>query len=139
MPLRCVIVDDNASFRDEMRGLLEEEGIEVVGDAASVAQAVQRVALLRPDVVLVDIDLGGDSGFELARRMRADAHRDAPPDVILISTHDEREYADLIAASPAVGFLAKTELSAAAIRGLLGAVRGCEAGDVRRSDERPGR
>ena len=129
MPLRCLIVDDNTSFRDEMRGLLEEEGIVVVGDAASSATAVQQVARLQPDVVLVDIDLGGESGLELARRMHEAA---APPQVILISTHDEREYADLIAVSPAVGFLAKTDLSAVTIRRLLGP-------GVSRSDERPGR
>lgn len=134
MPLRCLIVDDNGSFRDEMRGLLEEEGIEVVGDAGSAAEAVQRVAELRPDLVLVDIDLGGASGLTLARRLREDAGRDTLPNVILISTHDESEYADLIDASPAVGFLAKTDLSAAAIRRML---RGSDGGS-RQSDERRG-
>ena len=126
MSFRCVIVDDNARFREELRGLLEEEGIEVVGGAASGAEAVQQVAELKPDVTLVDIDLGGESGFDLARRLGAGMGGGAPK-VILISTHDEREYADLIEASPASGFLAKTELTASAIRRMIGLGDGCQA------------
>jgi DNA-binding NarL/FixJ family response regulator len=122
VPLRCLIADDNASFRAEMRGLLEEEGIAVVGEAASTAETLRQVAELRPDVVLVDIDLAGDSGLTLARRLRQGAGRNGLPNVILISTHDESEYADLIDASPAAGFLAKTQLSAAAIVQMLAAV-----------------
>jgi CheY-like chemotaxis protein len=75
--------------------------------------------------VLVDIDLGGESGFELARRLHHDG-RPASPQVILISTHAEHDYADLIAASPAVGFLAKAALSAMAIRELLDGDGGAE-------------
>ena len=100
MAVRCLIVDDNASFRDEMHGLLEEQGIEVVAGAASRDEALAQIAELRPDVVLIDIDLRGESGFDLARRLRDGG---IGPHVILISTHDEREYADLIEASPAVG------------------------------------
>jgi DNA-binding NarL/FixJ family response regulator len=123
MPLRCLIVDDNASFRDEMRGLLQEQGIDVVGGAASGDEAVQQIAELRPDVVLIDIDLHGESGLDLARRLR-DGLTGTAPHVILTSTHDEREYADLIAASPAVGFIAKTDLSAGTIRLILAPSRG---------------
>jgi DNA-binding NarL/FixJ family response regulator len=124
MPLRCLIVDDNAGFRDEMRALLEEQGISVVGDAASGTEALERIAESRPDVVLIDIDLRGESGLALARRLGEDVKSDALPKVILISTHDEGEYADLIEASPAVGFLAKTDLSAATIRRMLAAYDG---------------
>jgi DNA-binding NarL/FixJ family response regulator len=115
--LRCVIVDDNPSVLIAARGLLEREGISVVGVAANSAEALDAVAELRPDVVLVDIDLGGESGFDLARRLDGAS-------VILISTHAERDYADLIEASPAVGFLAKSELSASAIRAVLNAPPG---------------
>ena len=120
MTMRCLIVDDNARFRHELGGLLEEQGIEMSGGAGSEAEAVRQVAELRPDVVLVDIDLGGESGFDVARRLR-DGPLDAAPEVILISTHDGREYAELIEASPVLGFIAKTELSAAAIHRILGA------------------
>jgi DNA-binding NarL/FixJ family response regulator len=118
MPLRCLIVDDNARFREVISGALEEQGIEVAGGAGSGAEAVQQVAELRPDVVLVDIDLGGESGFDLARRLR-ERPGDAVAAVILISTHDESEYADLIDASPALGFIPKTGLTAAAIQRMI--------------------
>jgi DNA-binding NarL/FixJ family response regulator len=115
MVLRCLIVDDSPRFLDAARGLLEREGVAVVGVASSGAEALQRVADLRPDVTLVDIDLGGQSGFEVVRRL----NREASTCAILISTHAEEDYADLIAASPALGFLAKTTLSAGAIHDLL--------------------
>jgi DNA-binding NarL/FixJ family response regulator len=114
--MRCLIVDDNWSFRKEMRALLEEQGIDVVGDAGSAPEALAQIAELQPDLAIIDIDLGEESGLALTRRVRRDAGDDAAPKVILISTHDESEYADLIEASSAVGFLAKTELSAATVR-----------------------
>ena len=132
--LRCLIVDDSPRFLAAARGLLEREGITVVGVASTSAQALQQAHQLRPDVTLVDIDLGGQSGLELARRLHQQAGSVASR-VILISTHAQQDYADLIAASPAVGFLSKTALSAGAIRDLL-------AGDDHRSDrvsEPPGR
>jgi DNA-binding NarL/FixJ family response regulator len=114
--LRCLIVDDNPNVLVAARGLLEREGLSVVGVASNTADAVRSIAELQPDVALVDIDLGGESGFELARQL--DGTR-----VILISTHAERDYADLIEASPAIGFLAKSDLSASAIREILNAPR----------------
>jgi DNA-binding NarL/FixJ family response regulator len=113
--LRCLIVDDNGGFRDAARSLLEREEIEVVGVAANSAEARSRVAELRPDVVLVDIALGAESGFDLARALA----RDGGPKLILISTVPEADFVDLIAASPAVGFIAKSELSAGAVRDLV--------------------
>jgi DNA-binding NarL/FixJ family response regulator len=110
-----VIVDDNAGFRDAARSLLEREAIEVVGVASNAAEARSRVAELRPDVVLVDIDLGAESGLDLARALARHDHAR----LILISAHSELDFADLIAASPAVGFIAKSQLSARAVRALL--------------------
>jgi DNA-binding NarL/FixJ family response regulator len=117
-PMRCLIVDDSPRFLDAARGLLERQGITVVGVASTSAEALQRTGELRPDVTLVDIDLGGESGLELARRLH---DQDGPGPVILISTHAEQDYAELTAASPAVGFLPKTALSGDAIRELLAA------------------
>jgi CheY-like chemotaxis protein len=125
--MRCLIVDDSPPFLAAARGLLEREGVTVVAVASTSAEALQRAEELRPDVMLVDIDLGGESGLDLARRLHREASM-APPRVILISTHAEQDYADLIAASPAVGFLPKTALSAGAIRDLL----------ARRADDGPG-
>jgi len=115
--LRCLIVDDNGGFRDAARSLLEREEIDVVGVASNSAEACARVAELHPEVVLVDIALGADSGFELARTLA----RDGGPKLILISTLPEVDFADLIEASPAVGFIAKAELSARAVRDLVAA------------------
>jgi CheY-like chemotaxis protein len=122
MALRCLLVDDSAHFRESARALLEREGVSVEV-ASTGADAARRAGELRPDVVLLDIDLGGESGFELARRLHAAVHPEvSSPDglrIILISTHAERDFEDLIAASPAVGFLPKSSLSAGAIQAVL--------------------
>jgi CheY-like chemotaxis protein len=133
MSIRCLIVDDNSSFRREMGGLLEEHGIDVVGGAASGAEALEQIAELGPDVALIDIDLGGESGLALARRVR-EIPGPAVPEVILISTHGENAFAELIQESPALGFLSKTELSAARIRRMLAPATSRRSP----SDERPG-
>jgi DNA-binding NarL/FixJ family response regulator len=127
MSLRFLIVDDNASFRHEMCGLLVEQGMEATPGAASGTDALRQIAEHRPDVVLIDIDLRGESGFDLAREVH-DYAGSAPPHMILISTHDEREYVDLIDASPVLGFVAKTDLSASVIRRMLG-IAGNSEGD----------
>jgi DNA-binding NarL/FixJ family response regulator len=134
MSLRCLIVDDNASFREEMRGLLTEQGLYVVGGAGSGAEAIRQIAELRPDVALIDIDLCGESGFDLASRLRAQSGQAAVPHLILISTHDESEYADLIEASSAIAFLSKIDLSAATIRRTLATVNESSPGAPSRSD-----
>jgi DNA-binding NarL/FixJ family response regulator len=117
--LRCLIVDDNASFLAEARGLLEDEGFEVIGTASSGDVALKHVAEQRLDLALIDIDLGAESGIDVAHRI-LDATSTPSPKIILISARDESEYGDLIETSPAVGFLAKTNLTATAIRSLLG-------------------
>lgn len=118
MPLRCLIVDDNAPFLEASRAVLEGQEITVVGVAATAADGLRRCAELEPDVTLVDIDLGDDSGLELARRL-ADGAGPAACPVILISAHPEQDFVDLVAESPAAGFLAKSDLSTAAIHDIL--------------------
>lgn len=117
--LRCVIVDDNPMFGDEARSLLEHEGVSVVGVAATGDDAVRLVEALRPDLALVDISLGGESGFDVARRLVDGSEADAPA-IIFVSAYDDQEFGGRIAASPARGFIAKTRLSAERIRELLG-------------------
>ncbi|ANI39150.1 chemotaxis protein CheY [Mycolicibacterium vaccae 95051] len=114
---RCLIVDDSADFRDAARAILERGGIAVVGTASDVAEALRRARELHPDVALVDVDLGAESGFDVAEQLSG-----VP--VILTSTHDELDFADLIAASPALGFLPKLTLSPGAVRELLDRVSG---------------
>jgi DNA-binding NarL/FixJ family response regulator len=115
MALRSLIVDDNTRFLSAARTLLEREGIAVVGVASSCAEAVQLAGALQPDVALVDIDLGDESGFDVAQRL-AGARLSR---VVLISAYPEADFAELIAASPAVGFLPKADVSATRIRELL--------------------
>jgi DNA-binding NarL/FixJ family response regulator len=117
MNVRCLIVDDNLGFIEAARTLLEREGLAVVAVASTIAEAVQAVERFRPEVVLVDVSLGEESGFDLARRI--DAQDGARAVVILISTRSEADLADLAALSPAAGFLSKSRLSAEAVRGFL--------------------
>lgn len=116
--LRVLIVDDSPSFLDAARALLEREGITVAGVASTASEALQAADRLPLDLVLVDITLADESGFELAQRL---VERDQLGEraVILISTRAEADFADLIAESPARAFLAKSELSADALRGIL--------------------
>jgi DNA-binding NarL/FixJ family response regulator len=116
--LRCLIVDDSAGFLQAARAFLEQEGVTVVGAASNGEEAVRLAGELCPDVTLVDIDLCGSSGVDLARRL-CEQCCGAAGSVILISAHSEEEFADLIEGCPAVGFLAKTALSADAIVALM--------------------
>jgi CheY-like chemotaxis protein len=118
MPIRLLIVDDNAHFLEAARRLLERQGMTVVGVASTTLDALRRAEELRPDVTLVDIELGHESGFDLARRLTEGTEAQRPP-VILISAYPEQDLADLIDASPAVGFLAKSGLSGRAIFELI--------------------
>jgi DNA-binding NarL/FixJ family response regulator len=120
--LRCLIVDDSTHFLDAARVLLGRDGVAVVGVASNGSEALRAAASLRPDVVLLDIDLSGESGFEVATRLARQTD-DAVP-IILISAQAGEDYADLIAASPAVGFLPKTSLSGQHIRDQLAGVSG---------------
>jgi DNA-binding NarL/FixJ family response regulator len=123
MAMTCLIVDDSPRFGQAARELLEEEGIRVLGLAAGGEEAVRLAREGRPDLALVDIDLGGESGLNVARRLCADGPGSLAGAVILISTHAEEEFAELIAASPAVGFLGKSQLGADAIESLLRGAR----------------
>jgi DNA-binding NarL/FixJ family response regulator len=114
--VRCVIVDDSPLFLESATDLLEREGLEVVGVASNSAEAIRLLEELRPDVTLVDIDLGDEDGFELAQRLSENSPRSK---IILVSTHSEEDLAHLIATSPAIGFVSKTRLSAQAIRDTL--------------------
>ena len=118
-PIRVVIVDDNPEFLDSARRLLEHQGVRVVGVASTNADGLRSVQELRPDVTLVDVNLGEESGFDLAEALQQ-SDDEAPVPVILISTHAEPDLADMLETSPAIGFLAKSALSADAITGTVG-------------------
>ena len=114
-PLRCLIVDDSASFLEAARTLLEREGLTIVGVASNGAEALREAESLRPDVILMDISLGDESGLE---RLHEDKQTGGAR-VVLISTHSLSDFGDLIGESPAAGFIPKAELSAQAIRAIL--------------------
>jgi DNA-binding NarL/FixJ family response regulator len=117
--ISVLIVDDNEPWMAAAAALLEREGVSVSGVVSSSATALRDVRELRPDVVLVDIFLGAENGLELARQLSDD--EGCRSEVILISSHAEDDFVDLISASPARGFLPKSELSAQAIREQLAA------------------
>lgn len=110
MPLRCIIVDDYQPFLKVAQAKLERQGMAVVGVATNGTEALSQARELSPDVVLVDVSLGTESGFDVAREISPYVGN-----VILISSDDHYEdddYAELLAGSPAVGFLSKATLSA---------------------------
>lgn len=115
MTTSILIVDDSVPFLDVARRLLARDGFEVLGTATTSAEAEAQVETLRPQVALVDVNLGGESGFDVARRL-VRSGQVAPPSIILTSTHSEAEFADLIAQCPVAGFVPKERLSGAAIR-----------------------
>ncbi len=118
MPIRCLIVDDNRSFLEAACVLLEREGLTVTDVATTGDEAFRKAETLRPDLVLVDVSLGEESGFDLARRL-ADDDPGKETVIVLISTRAEADIVDLIAESPAAGFLSKADLSASAIRRIM--------------------
>jgi DNA-binding NarL/FixJ family response regulator len=111
-----LIVDDDVEFRTLARALLDRGALRVVGEAVGCAEALARVAELRPAVVVLDIGLPDGDGFALAERLAAD---DPPPAVVLISSRDERSYRDRLQDSPVRGFIPKEELSREALEALL--------------------
>ena len=116
MSRRCLIVDDNPLYLKEACNLLQRQGMSVIGVASNGADAVAIAAAERPDVALVDVDLGAESGFDVARAI---ATSDEPPAVILISAYAEKDLSELLDQSPALGFLPKSLVSRAAIDDLL--------------------
>jgi CheY-like chemotaxis protein len=118
MGVRCLIVDDNPDFLQVAREMLESGGMVVVGVASTSAEAMDRAHEAKPDIALVDVVLGVENGFDLARQLVAQQGPQRTQ-VIMISTRAAEDFADVIAASPAIAFLPKWELSAAAVEGVL--------------------
>ncbi len=117
VPVTVLIVDDHAGFRASARALLDAEGFLVVGEAGDGGSALEQVHRLRPDVVLLDIQLPGMDGFTVAERIAADP---GPPAVVFISSRDAAAYGPRVARSPVVGFLSKSDLSGQSLARILG-------------------
>ena len=114
--MRCLIVDDSAIFVHAACRLLEHQGVTIVGVASTIEEAMRRFEELAPDLTLVDVELGDEDGFDLAEQLIATGTQ-AP--VILVSTHTAEQFEDMIAASPAAGFICKADLTADAITALV--------------------
>jgi DNA-binding NarL/FixJ family response regulator len=116
MPRTVLIVDDHEGFRQTARALLEADGFEIVGEAADGESAIAETRRLRPELVLLDIQLPGVDGFGVAVRLAEASH---PPTVVLTSTRSASSYRRRLAESPARAFLHKSEVSGKSLATLL--------------------
>lgn len=112
----ALIVDDHTGFRASARRLLETEGFDVIGEAADGLTAVSEARRLRPQFVLLDVQLPDIDGFEVVKRL---AEEDDPPAIVLTSSRDGSDFGPLIARSGVRGFVSKGDLSGEAIARLL--------------------
>lgn len=117
MARTILIVDDHPSFRATARALLQADGFEVVGEAEDGASAIEAVARLHPDLVLLDVQLPDMDGFAVAAEIGRP--NGSCPDIVLTSSRDAADFGPLVAESGARGFVPKAELSGAALRSVL--------------------
>jgi DNA-binding NarL/FixJ family response regulator len=111
-----LIVDDHPSFRASARAMLESEGFDVVGEAEDGASAIDAVAALNPEVIVLDVQLPDMTGFDVCDVLQLSGTR---PDIILVSSRDGSDYGELVARSCACGFVPKDELSGDLVTALL--------------------
>jgi len=113
---RVLIVDDHPTFRATARALLEAEGFDVVGEAWDGESAIAAAGELRPELILLDVQLPDTDGFAVAARLVS-----APdgPAIVMTSSREACDFGPLVAESGARGFVAKSDLSGAAIEALL--------------------
>jgi two-component system response regulator EvgA len=117
VPMSVLIVDDHPSFRSFARALLQAEGFVVVGEAEDGASALEAARELHPDLVLLDVQLPDTDGFAVAASLTSNC---TAPAVVLTSSRDASDFGPLVRRSGARGFIAKAELSGAALSALLG-------------------
>jgi DNA-binding NarL/FixJ family response regulator len=116
MPTTILIVDDHPSFRTSARRILEDAGYDVVGEAGDGRSGIAAAHSLRPQVVLLDVQLPDVDGFDVALQLTSDPQA---PAVVMTSSRDGNEFGTLVLSSGARGFLAKSELSGPALEELL--------------------
>lgn len=114
--MSLLIVDDHPSFRGFISALLSAEGFDVAGEAGDGESAIEAVERLRPDVVLLDVQLPGMDGFDVAERL---AGKPGSPRVVLTSSRDATDYGARLEHSPVSGFIPKQELSGAALAAMV--------------------
>jgi len=118
---RVFIVDDHMMFREGMKQLIDRESdLTVCGDAAGVEEALQGIAALKPDLVIVDLSLAGSSGLDLIKTLKSQ-YSTLP--VLVVSMHEESLYAERTLHAGASGYVMKHEPAKTvkvAIRKVLG-------------------
>ena len=112
-----LIVDDSDGFRRSARLLLEDDGFEIVGEAEDGGGAIAQVERLQPALVVLDVQLAQEDGFDIAETLAARAD---PPIVVMVSTRAESTYAERLATTPARGFIAKADLSGETLAAMIG-------------------
>lgn len=118
MPRSVVIVDDHAAFRARAQDLLEGAGYDVIGSCADGRSGLETISALRPDLVLLDVQLPDVDGFAVVTRLDALAK---PPAVVLVSTREAADFGGRLVHSGAAGFITKAELSAASFAAAVAA------------------
>lgn len=116
MAWSVLIVDDHAGFRSNARALLEADGFDVLGEAADGQSAMQEARRLRPQVVLLDVQLPGMDGFAVAESLAAEP---SAPTVVLVSSRGRGTYRTRLESTPARGFITKAEFSGECLSSLL--------------------
>ena len=114
--MTVMIVDDHRSFRDAARRVLETAGFEVVGEAADGETALDAIRAVSPDIVLLDVQLPGIDGFEVASRLTSNGHA---PAIVMTSSRERADFGPLVEQSGARGFIHKADLSGPAISAVL--------------------
>lgn len=117
MPVSFLIVDDHDVFRSRARAVVQAAGYDVIGEADDAGSVIGKVRALRPDVVLLDIQLPDGDGISLADQI---AQETDAPTVVLISSRERVDFGASIDRSAAVGFINKLDLSRASLEALLG-------------------
>jgi DNA-binding NarL/FixJ family response regulator len=117
MTARILIVDDHPSFRATVKTLLLADGFEVVGEAEDGHSAIEAIERLRPDLVLLDVQLPDMDGFAVAKELFR--RIEIAPKIVLTSSHDESDFGPIVARCGAAAFVPKGELSGAALRAVL--------------------
>ena len=116
--MTLLIVDDHRSFREMARRVLELAGFDVIGESVDGESALEAVRALHPDAVLLDVQLPGMDGFEVAACL-SDACGDGPA-IVMTSSREGDDFGPLVGRCGACGFVPKADLSGAAIEALLG-------------------
>ena len=116
MSASVLIVDDHAAFRAAARRMLGQSGFHVVGEAEDGGSALEAIRALRPDIVLLDVQLPDVDGIEVCRRL---AQEGDMPVIVLTSMREKEVYGSRLTEAPARGFISKLDLSGSSLAALV--------------------